>query len=140
MSSDVLAVNISVYNKLFLTENFIIKDSQYKSKFTIICIYTLLFVDLSFLFIGCLITSFFGWGVSVAYYITALYCTKISVDIQLSLIFGPTPLTNLGQPLHNLKILPELWSVEFGYFCVFAKFNFAVLKFISFIVTIFCNF
>lgn len=98
MSSDVLAVNISVDNKLFLTENFIIKDSQYESKFTIICIYTLLFVDLSFLFIGCLITSFFGWGVSVAYYITSLYCTKISVDIQLSLIFGPTPLTNLGQP------------------------------------------
>lgn len=33
MSLDVLAVNISVCNKLFLTENFEIKDSQYESKF-----------------------------------------------------------------------------------------------------------
>lgn len=63
MSLDVLAVNISVCNKLFLTENFEIKDSQYESKFTIIhVVYILLFGHLSLLFIGYLITSFFGWG------------------------------------------------------------------------------
>lgn len=63
MSLDELAVNISVCNKLFLTENFEIKDSHYESKFTIIhVVYILLFGHLSLLFIGCSITSFFGWG------------------------------------------------------------------------------
>lgn len=51
----------------------------------------------------------FRVGVSVAYYITALYCTKISLEIQLPLVFGPE-----GQISDNPFIISK-FLLSFGH-------------------------
>lgn len=138
MSLDVLAVNISVCNKLFLTENFEIKDSQYESKFTIIhVVYILLFGHLSLLFIGCLITSFFGWGWVLRIILQPYIVLKSRLRFSSPWYLDQKDKSQTT--LHNFKILTQLWSyviVEFGYFSVLAQFNFVAPKFISFIIII----